>query len=113
MKMSRRRGRPPEGFTRSEDAASLFQELRSRGLTWDEALWAVQHVLGSSKSTVEKYRRPRIAFANDDMAKLNARIVLAKHWDTMIRPRLETLDEKSRCAILDLARETGRTFNRG
>lgn len=110
MKISRRRGRPAYGFSRSEDAACLFDELRIRGLTWDEALWAVKQTLGSSKSTIEKYRRPKVTFATTAMARLNARFVVAKHWNTLVRPRLGSLDGKGQRALLDLARETGRAI---
>lgn len=106
MMPKRARGRPFEGLTRSEDAATLFKALRVRGLTWDEARDAVQLTLGTSKSNLEKYLKPRVAFATADMEQINTRFVVAAYWDAMIAPKLARLDQKSRAALLELAEES-------
>lgn len=110
MMPKRGRGRPFEGLTRSEDAATLFKALRANGLTWDEARDAVGLTLGTSKSNLEKYLTPRIEFATVDMEQINVRLVIAKYWTTMIEPKLAHPDlaEKARIALLALASETGR-----
>lgn len=110
MTPKRARGRPFEGLTRSEDAATLLKALRARGLTWDEATGAVGLTLGTSKSNLEKYRVPRVEFATTDMDEINVRFVIAKYWTTMIEPKLahQDLAEKARTVLLALASETGR-----
>lgn len=107
MMPKRARGRPFEGLTRSEDAATLFKVLRARGLTWDEAREAVQLTLGTSKSNLEKYLTPRVEFATADMEQINTRFVIAAYWNAMIAPKLDQLDPKARAALLELAAESG------
>lgn len=73
-----RAGRPLEGFTRSEDAACLFRELRRRGLTVRRAEDCLLWLMGISKSNIQKYLKHPIELANDDHDRMNARFAMAK-----------------------------------
>jgi len=105
MKVSRNKGRPFEGLTRSEDAAHLFDALRSAGVTWDDALETIRLTLGSSKSTIEKYRKSPVKFATDEMARVNQLAVVVKYWRAMIKPKSKLIPRAGRCAILRLVKE--------
>ena len=108
MMPTRARGRPFKGLTKSEDAATLFKALRTRGVTWDEAIYTVLQTLGTSKSNLEKYLRPRVEFATADMEQMNVQFVMAKYWRSKIFPNLKLLDTKSTGALLAMAAEDGR-----
>jgi hypothetical protein len=106
-------GRPMDGFTRSEDAACIFRELRRRGLTVRLAEDCLQWLMGVSKSNVQKYLKHPIKPVNADHDTLNARFALAKFLDSLgdiAADRVTRLESPARGIVREIAKESGRTY---
>lgn len=72
-----------------------------RGLTWREALGAVECLLGTSKSSVEKYLNGPVESSNAESDTLMALAALAK-YRTMIEPRIQQLTPQAGTIIRDM-----------
>ncbi len=102
--MRARRGRPHVPFSRTEDAACLFRELKRRGLQWRAAVDAVTELLGTPKSAIERYNKHHpVTPASEDSDRNNAQCVLSKHWRAFVLPRWTTLPPEVREIVRDMA----------
>jgi hypothetical protein len=92
------------------DAAILFECLRKRGLTWRKAEDAVRTLLGSSPSTLDKYR-PDARGAMRDGGKAFAAAAILKHRKK-IEKNMAALPASERAALRRVFNELPRTPTR-
>ncbi len=101
------------GFTRSEDAACIFRELKRRGLSGRKAQACLLWLMGISKSNIEKYVDHPIEPANAEHDTLNARFAVGKLLDGMgarAGEKLSKLENPAQGIVRAIARETGRAY---
>lgn len=81
MKVSRRpKHRPISSISRTLDAACLYRELRRRGLSERGSADAVKKLLGTSRSSLQKYQDHPIQSPSEEDDRRDAGYALSKYW---------------------------------
>lgn len=99
-KPRRGRRRPVEAFSRTQDAACLWRELKRRGLSANEAATAVQVTFGTARSSL--FKPHPIKPGNEAHDRVNAAFVFAMLWRNSEIPHWHRLSMRAQRALEDM-----------